>query len=65
MSDNWDCKVDVLDMYVRLHYALDVDDLDDLAQEISNVTRDLALKFKSDTGITVGKALGWDKLHKN
>ena len=61
MSDAWDCKVDVLDMYVRLHHALDVDDLDDLAQEISTVTRDLALKFKADTGITVGKALGWDK----
>ena len=50
-------KVDVLDMYVRLHCALNVDEIEDLAQEVSNIYRDLAIKFREDTGITVGEAL--------
>jgi hypothetical protein len=63
MTDDWNSKVDVLKMYVRLHRALDVDDIEDLAEEISLLSAELATKFARDTGTKAGRALGWDKHH--
>jgi len=72
MADEWNSRVDVLYVYERLHDALsrlaqEVDvldtsslDCDDLARQISDMSSEMAHKFKVDTGVTVGVALGWD-----
>tara|TARA_R110001606_G_scaffold398683_1_gene578354 strand:+ start:53 stop:256 length:204 start_codon:yes stop_codon:yes gene_type:complete len=58
----YNSRVDVLYIYKRLHEALDGDDI---AQDISNLYSEMARNFKVDTGITVGKALGWDRSISN
>ncbi len=60
MADKYDSRVDVLYVYKYLHDALD-GDYEYLAQQISDLSASMAKNFKSDTGITVGEALGWDK----
>ena len=60
MADQYDSRVDVLYVYEYLHDALDQDH-EYLAQQISDLMTSMAKAFKSDTGITVGEALGWNK----
>jgi|LULM01.1.fsa_nt_gb hypothetical protein len=60
MADQYDSRVDVLYVYEYLHDALDQDH-EYLAQQISDLMTSMAKAFKSDTGITVGEALGWNE----
>ena len=43
--------IDVIQVYRRVHEALDSDDL---AQAVSNLHNDLAVKFFNDTGHKIG-----------
>jgi hypothetical protein len=43
--------IDVVHVYRRIHAALDSDDL---AQAVSNLQSDLAVKFFNDTGTKIG-----------
>ena len=45
--------IEVLQVYRRIHAALDSDDL---AQAVSNIQGDLATKFYQDTGHKIGPA---------
>ena len=45
--------IDVIQVYRRVHEALDSDDL---AQAVSNLHNDLATKFYQDTGTKIGPA---------
>jgi hypothetical protein len=45
--------IDVIQVYRRVHEALDSDDL---AQAVSNLHNDLAVKFFNDTGHKIGPA---------
>ena len=65
MSKQVESTVDTLEMYVRIHEALDSpsDDVI-LASLLSRLLDDLATKYHKDTGTKVGPALGWDKPYK-
>ena len=56
--DDVDSQVYVKYIYIRLHDALDSDDL---AREISRLYDDMAHTFYEDTGEKIGDALGWNK----
>ena len=45
--------IEVVHVYRRIHAALDSDDL---AQAVSNLQSDLAVKFFNDTGTKIGPA---------
>jgi hypothetical protein len=54
-------NVSIAYVYLKLHNCLDSSSEDDLAQEISNFKSECAVRFEVDTGVKIGKALGWQK----
>jgi hypothetical protein len=49
-------RVDITQIYERLHAALDSDDL---AWAISRLSGELAAAYHADMGVKIGAALGW------
>lgn len=64
MSKQVESTVDTLEMYVRIHEALDSPSGDEMASLLSRLSDYLATKYHKDTGTKVGPALGWDKPYK-